>query len=367
MWGKKSKEETPLPIKEKIKKYKEQYKRESLYYSIYLLRIILAIFVAISLLQPERVITTVLFLITLGLGFVDYIRYRKKLLKTPVESIFNTFGDKLLIILVSIMFFTQSLIPLWAFLIFIAKDGLSILRDGYLFMTYKSTIFKPSVVTKITLYAQSLFFVVVLFDKPDQVLLWTASILTLINIVYALFSPEVKIVKKATPFHDFAFRKLLKPADLFTLANVLSGIIAVIFAISNNLTIALVFLLVSVVCDVLDGKVARATKTESEFGKELDSLADTVSFGVAPAVIGFTLIQSRLAIIAFSIFLLCGILRLAKFNIMQAQGVYIGMPITWNGIILPLLLFFSFPIIYLPYVFILLAILMVAPVQVKKR
>jgi len=358
---------TKLRLKEKLKSYKNQYKQESIYYSIYLLRIILAIFVAVSLLQPERFITTILFIITLCLGFVDYFRYRKKILKTPVESIFNTFGDKLLIILVSIMLFKQNLLPLWAFIIFIAKDVLSILREGYLFFTYKSTIFKPSVISKITLYAQSLFFIVILFNKPDIILLWTASILTVLNIVYALYTPEVKIVKKATLYHDFAFTKLLKPADLFTLANVLSGIIAVIFAISDNLTIALVFLIVAVVCDMLDGKVARATHTESDFGKELDSLADTVSFGVAPAVIGFTLVQSKVAIIAFSIFLLCGILRLAKFNIMQAQGVYIGMPITWNGIILPLLLFFSFPVIYLPYVFILLAILMVAPVQLKKR
>ena len=151
------------------------------------------------------------------------------------------------------------------------------------------------------------------------------------------------------------------------MGNVLLGLLSITFAILGRTRIAASILVVAVITDYFDGKIARMTKTSSEFGKQLDSLADTVSFGVAPTVIAFTLNQSRLAIIAFSIFLICGVLRLAKYNIMESQGYYIGMPITLNGIIIPVLYFVGLPALYLPYIYLILGILMVAPVQLKKR
>ena len=114
---------------------------------------------------------------------------------------------------------------------------------------------------------------------------------------------------------------------------------------------------------------------QNTFGKELDSLADTVSFGVAPAIFGFSLMQSSsnlhqlritFGIIAFTIFLFCGILRLARYNIMDMKGTFQGMPITLNGIIIPLAYFLNVPIKFYPYIYISLGILMVSSIRIKK-
>lgn len=122
----------------------------------------------------------------------------------------------------------------------------------------------------------------------------------------------------------------------------------------------------AVVADYADGKIAKKLHQENTFGKELDSLADTISFGVAPAIFGFSLIQTPLAIVAFTIFLFCGVLRLAKYNIMGTHDSYEGMPITLNGIIIPLIYIAKVPFDYYPYIYILLGILMVSSLRIRK-
>ncbi|NLL53201.1 MAG: CDP-diacylglycerol--serine O-phosphatidyltransferase, partial [Peptococcaceae bacterium] len=72
---------------------------------------------------------------------------------------------------------------------------------------------------------------------------------------------------------------------IFTLANLLFGFLAIIFALDNNLRIATAMVMLSVLMDTLDGRVARRLKADSNFGKELDSLSDIISFGLAPAVL----------------------------------------------------------------------------------
>jgi CDP-diacylglycerol--serine O-phosphatidyltransferase len=121
-----------------------------------------------------------------------------------------------------------------------------------------------------------------------------------------------------------------------------------------------------VIADYADGKLAKKLKQQNTFGKELDSLADTISFGVAPAIFGFSLIQTPLAIASFTIFLFCGILRLARYNIMDTPDSYEGMPITLNGIIIPALFLFKMPVDFYPYIYILLGILMVSNIRFRK-
>ena len=75
--------------------------------------------------------------------------------------------------------------------------------------------------------------------------------------------------------------------SIFTLANLLFGFLALILVIDENYTIAAAMILVSVLMDSLDGKVARRLSVSSDFGKELDSLSDLVSFGVAPAILTY--------------------------------------------------------------------------------
>lgn len=130
--------------------------------------------------------------------------------------------------------------------------------------------------------------------------------------------------------------KYLKPDDMgitrhipnaITSLNLLSGCFATIMAIDGNFKIAFLFIIAGAVCDFCDGLAARALKAYSPMGKELDSLADMVTFGVAPAMImyrfqaesGF-LIYLPLLIAVFS-----G-LRLAKFNIDTSQSEnFIGL------------------------------------------
>src|SRR5687768_280243 len=114
------------------------------------------------------------------------------------------------------------------------------------------------------------------------------------------------------------------PADALTIANAACGTIAVFLCLdyiaADNrrfLWAAFILLPVALVCDVLDGYVARLNrKRQSVLGADLDSLADVISFGVAPAVLGFTLgMQSGWDIVILTYFVVCGVSRLARFNV----------------------------------------------------
>jgi CDP-diacylglycerol--serine O-phosphatidyltransferase len=115
-------------------------------------------------------------------------------------------------------------------------------------------------------------------------------------------------------------------ADLFTLGNASSGTIAIFLCLNyiaegrnRFFWIAFVLQFIALGCDVIDGYWARRSQRQSVLGADLDSLADIVSFGVAPAVLGFTLGMRGgwdMAILAY--FVVCGISRLARFNVTAA-------------------------------------------------
>src|SRR3989338_11208735 len=88
-------------------------------------------------------------------------------------------------------------------------------------------------------------------------------------------------------------KDILKVADFFTMGNLIFGMLCIYYAIGHSFIYAAIFLLIAMIFDFLDGKVARISKKITDqgrhFGKELDSLSDVVSFGVAPAIIGYTL------------------------------------------------------------------------------
>ena len=119
--------------------------------------------------------------------------------------------------------------------------------------------------------------------------------------------------------------------------------------------------------DVLDGRIARKTKKANNFGKELDSLADLMSFGIAPAYFGFSLgLQSPYAFVILAIFATAGMLRLARFNVLKVKD-FIGVPITTNGLLFPLLYLFQISFDwYILIVYLLMAVLMVSDFKVKK-
>ena len=119
--------------------------------------------------------------------------------------------------------------------------------------------------------------------------------------------------------------------DLFTYASLAFGILAVTCSIRGQ-PYAPAFILLAVVADWLDGKVARLTGKFNEFGIQLDSLADAVSFGAAPAIVGVYLSNSLASVLILSeamFFAICIITRLAWFNLQDPKaekGVYYGLP-----------------------------------------
>src|SRR5258705_5018126 len=129
------------------------------------------------------------------------------------------------------------------------------------------------------------------------------------------------------PRIHFSMLRNYQLADLITLANGAAGT-ASVFATTSYLTtpeqwriyLALSLLPVALILDVADGKVARRQHEQSLFGKELDSLADIVSFGVAPAALAYGLgMRGAVDVIVLIYFVACGISRLARYNVTAAE------------------------------------------------
>jgi CDP-diacylglycerol---serine O-phosphatidyltransferase len=121
--------------------------------------------------------------------------------------------------------------------------------------------------------------------------------------------------------------------NLFTTANLFSGFFGIVNSINGNFQMAAVAILISCVFDILDGKVARFTGATSRFGVEYDSLADLVAFGVGPGLLMYLWALQpfgRLGWLAAFVFVACGALRLARFNV-QVETVskrfFVGLPI----------------------------------------
>ncbi|MFD3261728.1 CDP-diacylglycerol--serine O-phosphatidyltransferase [Paenibacillus lentus] len=133
--------------------------------------------------------------------------------------------------------------------------------------------------------------------------------------------------------------------NVFTLGNLFLGMLAIIFAFDGKYSMSAIMVIVAMLLDGLDGRVARALNAQSEFGKELDSLSDIISFGVAPALlmysIAFSGIHPGIAWAVTAIFPMCGALRLARFNVRKGiPGYFIGLPIpAAGGVIATLSLF----------------------------
>ena len=137
--------------------------------------------------------------------------------------------------------------------------------------------------------------------------------------------------------------KLIKLPDLISICNALLGFLAILLVLSGGseaLKDALVVILSAAVIDGLDGLVARRIES-SHMGRYLDSLADMVSFGTAPAILAFVLINDRLMTVVCSAYLICGELRLARFDARAAEATtgdmdvdFEGLPITGSAVVL---------------------------------
>jgi len=121
--------------------------------------------------------------------------------------------------------------------------------------------------------------------------------------------------------------------SLFTTANIFCGYVSIVLATTEQFEMSSLLLGVAALLDALDGRVARLTGTTSDFGREFDSLADVISFGVAPAVLVWSWALSdfgRLGWAVSFLYVICGALRLARFNIQTPTAdrrYFVGMPI----------------------------------------
>lgn len=163
--------------------------------------------------------------------------------------------------------------------------------------------------------------------------------------------------------------------SVFTSLNLLCGYFSIILSSKEEFLAAGWLIVLAVVFDILDGRIARLTSVTSRFGAELDSLADLVSFGVAPAFLVFSRYMSEnyiVGLVSSSVFVVCGALRLARFNITPPSGkdVFEGLPIPAGaGILCTLTIFelqffnFFIPDAVIPIVVLLTSFLMVSKIE----
>jgi len=163
--------------------------------------------------------------------------------------------------------------------------------------------------------------------------------------------------------------------NIFTLSNMSCGILSILMSFDGSYKLAAIFILLAGVFDRYDGKIARYLNVDGELGKELDSLCDLVSFGVAPSILIFSIYNfaglGPIGYLMVLVFPVAGAYRLAKYNITDFDGVFSGIPITITGTFLALYAFFMFnrasnlgPTMFL---MVLLSYLMVSKLKFKKQ
>lgn len=127
--------------------------------------------------------------------------------------------------------------------------------------------------------------------------------------------------------------------NLFTASSAFLGVISIIASANGQFEKAAVYILLSLIFDGLDGRVARITNATSKFGAEFDSLADIVAFGVAPAMLFYFSVghmYGKLGSLLCAMYVVFGAIRLARFNIMigvSEPSVFIGVPIPTAAVV----------------------------------
>ena len=167
-------------------------------------------------------------------------------------------------------------------------------------------------------------------------------------------------------------------SDIISLLNMCSGFLAIISSINKNLELAAILMIIAIIFDSIDGWVARKTNRKDDlgFGKNIDSLSDAISFGVAPAIFLYSCINTTpyinqvIVIIVSLMIVICGVLRLTRYNVIADKidtKDFIGFPIPGISFILAT---FYLTGLFNPYVALILSIivslLMVCNIQYPK-
>lgn len=162
--------------------------------------------------------------------------------------------------------------------------------------------------------------------------------------------------------------------NLFTAGGIFSGMMSLVMSSSGKFEYAAWLILLALIFDGLDGRIARLTKTTSKFGLEFDSLADIISFGVAPAMLLYQFCGAdygRFGMVVSALYVIFGAIRLARFNVTTLESepsVFIGVPIPTAAVFVSILILlyekYTFEL-YLPLLLVTLfvAILMVSNIR----
>jgi CDP-diacylglycerol--serine O-phosphatidyltransferase len=135
--------------------------------------------------------------------------------------------------------------------------------------------------------------------------------------------------------------------NIVTFLNLLCGVAAIICAFEGKYHISAALILIGSCFDYIDGKIAGKLDAVTQFGKELDSLADLVSFGVAPAMLAYAVILDDLGLkgaVLVLIYVMCGAFRLARFNVEIRTAHFTGLPIPIAGAIIAAAILLSNPL-----------------------
>ena len=164
---------------------------------------------------------------------------------------------------------------------------------------------------------------------------------------------------------DTDMKSFIGISDIISLLNMSSGFLSIICSINNNLNLAAILMIIAIMFDSSDGWVARKTNRHDElgFGKNIDSLSDIVSFGVAPAIFIYSCINTTpgifqtIVILVALLIVVCGVLRLTRYNviadIIDTNG-FIGFPIPGISFILAT---YYLSVLFHPYVGLILSVI----------
>ena len=165
--------------------------------------------------------------------------------------------------------------------------------------------------------------------------------------------------------------------NVFTFINLSCGVMSILSVMNGKFAYAGAFILLAGLVDRYDGRIARFLNVSSDLGKELDSLADLVSFGVAPSILVYILFDLKslgpYGLLGFAILLIfpiCGAYRLARFNTAEFDGSFTGVPITIVGCFMALFSLLNLSATISVYIVAILMILgsylMVSTIKLKK-
>lgn len=169
--------------------------------------------------------------------------------------------------------------------------------------------------------------------------------------------------------------KLIVLPNFITTLNLYFGFLSIIETSSHNFHKAALYIIVAAVFDMFDGRIARLLKENSKFGMEFDSIADIVSFGIAPAFLIYmsnNLIRGRYGIALAFIYIAAGALRLARFNVLEEtehQKNFMGLPIPMAAVVIASFILYASKYgytsklnIYIPFFYVILAFFMISSI-----